>query len=210
MEGGNLIKRSWWRYYDPKEEPAYATQLISVDAAFKDAEHNDFVAITVWGKAGEDYYLRYCLNRHLDFTGTLAAIRQLRKLYPQARTVLIEDKANGSAILNVLQREMFCIPVNPKGGKVARVNAVSAAIESGHVHLPQGAPWVEEFVDQCTAFPAGKHDDMVDSASQALTYLIYSNGSLPTAEESGQRQLREAVEREESVFLNGDMYHYYR
>lgn len=204
VEGGNLIKRSWWRYY--REEPAYATELISVDAAFKDAEKNDFVAITVWGKTGEDYYLRYCLNKHLDFTGTLAAIRTVRRLYPRAKTVLIEDKANGSAIINVLQREMFCVPVNPKGGKVARVNAISAAIESGHVHLPDGAPWVEEFVDQFTAFPAGQHDDMVDSASQALTYMIYSNGQLPPQEDPEDQRLREAGEREENLFLNGDIY----
>lgn len=207
VEGGNLIKRSWWRYY--REEPAYATELISVDAAFKDAEKNDFVAITVWGKAGEDYYLRYCLNKHLDFTGTLAAIRTVRRLYPRAKTVLIEDKANGSAIINVLQREMFCIPVNPKGGKVARVNAISAAIESGHVHLPDGAPWAEEFVDQFSAFPAGQHDDMVDSASQALTYMIYSNGQLPPQEDPEDQRLREAEEREESVFLNGEIYDFY-
>jgi len=209
VEGGNLIKRSWWRYYDPKDEPAYATQLISVDAAFKGAEDNDYVAITVWGKRGEDYYLRYCLNKHLDFTGTLAAIRTVRKLYPQARTVLIEDKANGTAIINVLGREMFCVPVNPKGGKVSRVNAISAAIESGHVFLPKDAPWVGEFLDQFAAFPAAKHDDMVDSASQALTYMIYSSGHIPPAPDPEDKRLREAVEREEDVFLNGDIYDFY-
>ena len=49
-----------------------------MDAAFKGAEDNDFVAITVWGKRRNDYYLRYCLNRHLDFPGTLAAIRTVQ------------------------------------------------------------------------------------------------------------------------------------
>ncbi len=209
VEGGNLIRRSWWRYYQPKDEPTYATQLISVDAAFKGEDSNDFVAITVWGKVGEDYYLRYCLNKHLDFTGTLAAIRTVRRLYPQARTVLIEDKANGSAIINVLQREMFCVPVNPKGGKVARVNAVSAAIESGHVYLPEGAGWVGEFVEQCTAFPAGKHDDMVDSASQALSYMIFSSGYLPPAPDPKVRGMRETEEWEQSMFLSGELYDIY-
>lgn len=209
VEGGNLIRRSWWRYYDPKDEPAYATQLISVDAAFKGTDQNDYVAITVWGKRGEDYYLRYCLNKHMDFTGTLAAIRMVRKLYPQARTVLIEDKANGSAIINVLSREMFCVPVNPKGGKVSRVNAITAAIESGHVHLPEGAPWVGEFVDQCTAFPAGKHDDMVDSASQALSYMIFSSGHIATPPDPDEQIRLDAEDRELDVFLNGDIYDLY-
>lgn len=172
VEGGNLIHRDWWRFYDPAQSPAFGTELISVDAAFKDGEDNDYVSIQVWGKAGAYYYLEYCLNKHLDFVGTLAAIRQLKTLYPYAQHVLIEDKANGSAIINVLQREMFCIPVNPKGGKVARVNAISAAIESGHVFLPQAAPWLGEFLDQFSAFPAGAHDDMCFAAGTMVATLF--------------------------------------
>lgn len=178
-EGGNLVKRSWWRYYDPKAITEFATSVISVDASFKGGEENDFVAIEVWGKVDNDYYLRYCLNRHMDFPETVKAIRGVRKLYPEALSVLIEDKANGSAIIQTLQKEMFCIPVNPKGGKEARVNAVSPAIESGHVYLPEGEPWLYEFVDQFTAFPAGKNDDMVDSATQALSYMLFSSGTIP-------------------------------
>ena len=181
VEGGNLIKRDWWRYYDTKNAPAFATNVISVDAAFKGGEQNDFVAIEVWGKSCNDYYLRYCLNRHMDFPQTLDAIRTVRKLYPDAMAVLIEDKANGSAIIQTLQKEMFCIPVNPLGGKEARVNAVSPMIESGHVYLPQGAEWLSGFVDQCTAFPAGKNDDMVDSATQALSYLLHASGEITKA-----------------------------
>jgi len=107
--------------------------------------------------------------------------------------VLIEDKANGTAIIEVLQREMFCIPVNPKGGKESRANAVTPAIESGHVFLPIGAPWAEEFINQWSAFPAGAHDDMVDSCTQALGYMIYPSGEpldapkpeLPESADSG-------------------------
>ena len=209
VEGGNLVQLSWWRTYNPKEVTAFATEVISVDAAFKDADSNDFVAITVWGKLGNDYYLRYCLNRHLDFTSTLAAIRQVKTLYPNARSVLIEDKANGSAIINVLQKEMFCIPVNPKGGKVSRVNAVSAAIESGHVYVPEDAPWLSEYLDQWSAFPAGAHDDMVDSSSQALSYLLYSNGNTGVIADAKQLQLEESLEQEKEAFLSEGIYDVY-
>lgn len=179
VEGGNLVRRDWWRYYDPKAVTAFGTELISVDAAFKGGEDNDYVAITVWGKLGSDYYCRYCLNRHMDFPQTVKTIRLVKEMYPRAMAVLIEDKANGSAVIQTLQREMFCIPVDPKGGKEARVNAVSPAIESGHVFLPEGAPWVQDFVNQFSAFPAGSHDDMVDSATQALSYMLFSSGQKP-------------------------------
>ena len=198
VEGGNLVQRSWWKYYNPKEVDVFGTEVISVDAAFKGNDNNDYVAIEVWGKRGNDYYLRYCMNRHMDFPQTLQAIRTVKFLYPRAMAVLIEDKANGSAIIQTLQREMFCIAVNPKGGKEARVNAVSPAIESGHVYLPQGEAWVSAFVDQFTVFPAGKNDDMVDSATQALSYMIYASGevaALPaeTEGESGYEELADAM-----------------
>ena len=204
-EGGNLVKRDWWRYYDPKEISAFATNVISVDASFKGNEENDFVAIQVWGKRNNDYFLRYCLNQHMNFPETLQAIRVVRQLYPEALAVLVEDKANGSAVIQTLQKEMFCIPILPKGGKVARVNAVSPAIESGHVYLPKGEPWVSAFVDQFTAFPASKNDDMVDSASQALSHLLYASGELPEANPKPT-----LYEQEEEALLDGDsMYDVY-
>ena len=206
VESGNLVRRDWWRFYDPSEPRMFGTEVISVDAAFKSGEQNDYVSIQVWGKSRQDYYLRYCLNKHLDFPGTVSAIRSVAALYPRARTVLIEDKANGSAIIQTLQREMYCIPVNPLGGKVARVNAVSAAIESGHVFLPspEKAAWVDAFVDQFTAFPNGRHDDMVDAASQALQRMIYASGSIeaPVLDENEIREqaAEEAFNDPEKLF----------
>ena len=179
VEQGNLIRRTWWKSYDPRSLPFFGTVVISVDAAFKGGDSNDFVAITVWGKAGSDYFLLDCLNRHLDFPATLQAIRAMARQYPQAKAVLIEDKANGPAVIQTLQKELFCIPVNPQGGKVARVHGVSPAIEAGHVYVPEKALWREEFLNQWTAFPAGRHDDMVDSSSQALSWLFRANGFPP-------------------------------
>jgi predicted phage terminase large subunit-like protein len=209
VEGGNLVQRSWWKYYEPSLAPTFATELISVDAAFKGTTESDFVAITVWGKIENDYYLRYCLNRQMTFTETLQALRLTQKLYPYARRVLIEDKANGSAIIDVLQKEMFCIPVNPKGGKEARVNAVSPAIESGHVYLPSGEPWVEGFINQFALFPAGAHDDMVDSATQALSFMLFSTGYVPAPAPVEVKEIRTATEKEEHTFLGPELYDVY-
>lgn len=179
VEEGSLVKRGWWQFYDPAEMRFSGTQVISVDAAFKGLSTSDYVAITVWAKMGSDYYLRHCVNRQMGFTDTLRAIRAVKAQFPAAGRVLIEDKANGTAIIEVLQREMFCIPVNPRGGKVARVQAVSAAIEAGHVFLPRQMGNLAEYIDQWTAFPAGAHDDMVDSSTQALSYLLFSSGTAP-------------------------------
>ena len=201
VEGGNLVDRSWWQYFKEGSIKNFGTEIISVDAAFKGTDSSDFVCITVWGKLNTDYYLRYCLNRHLTFSQTLDAIRLAQTLYPNAQRVLIEDKANGTAIIDVLQREMFCIPVNPKGGKEARVNAISPAIESGHVFLPENMPWLEAFMDQFSAFPAGAHDDMVDSTSQALAFLLQANGTPIPTQPDPEIAMTQYAER---AFLDND------
>ena len=190
-ETGNLVLREWWRFYD-NPPPDLHSLCISVDAAFKGGENNDFVAITVWGRVQRDSYLLDCVNRHLTFTQTLAEIRAAQRRWPQASAVLIEDKANGSAIIDVLRQEMYCIPVDPEGGKDARVQAVSPAIESGHVFLPRNAPWLEEYLNQWTAFPHGQHDDMVDSSTQALRWL----DRIPVVAEPSAEELRRYEDEE--------------
>lgn len=179
-EEGNLIKREWWQYYD--ELPECGDWIMSVDAAFKDGDNNDFVAIQVWAKRNANMYLVDRVKKHLDFTSTLREIRRLKNMYPKVQQVLIEDKANGSAAIQVLRREMIgVIGVNPKGGKVSRVNAVTAAIEAGNCYLPR-KPWVHEFVEECAAFPSGAHDDEVDCCSQALTRFMYYSGKVAQPE----------------------------
>lgn len=186
------------RRYCP-EPVEYDYQVISVDAAFKGNETSDYVAIQVWGRYGRDYYLRYSLNRHLDFPETLEAIRSISALFPEAGLVLIEEAANGAAVIQTLQRELFVLSVKPKGGKIARVNAVSSAIESGHVFVPDSAkaPWVDEYLEQFSTFPNAKHDDMVDSTSQALSFLI--SGMAGSAAEI-REQFEEGPTAEEQAF----------
>ena len=210
VEGGNVVKREWWKRYSPRDITTFGTTVISVDATFKDKESNDFVAIEVWSKRGAFYYGRYCLNRHMDFPATMQAIRTIRMLFPETLYVLIEDKANGSAIIQTLRHEFpGVIAINPKGGKVSRVNAVSPAIESGNVFLPDGELWTEEFIDQFTGFPAVPHDDMVDACSQALGFLLYSNGDpgeLPGTVDARLIEERTQVRQEQEMFLSPALY----
>lgn len=156
-------------------------RLMSVDASFKDGELNDFVSIQLWGKRGADIYLLDRDKRRLDFPETLSAIRGMVRRHGFSGLILVEDKANGSAIIQTLGREIpGVVAVNPEGGKAARVNAVSHVIEAGNVWLPHpdDCPWVEDFIEECTQFPLGRHDDDVDAMSQALNRLICFDASV--------------------------------
>lgn len=181
---GNLLQREWWKYYDTL--PELNTLIMSVDAAFKDGKDNDFVAIQIWGKRDSEFYLVDAVKKHLDMPKTVKEILRLKGMYPTVDRILIEDKANGTSVIQVLRRQIHgIVPITPQGGKVSRVNAVSGAIESGNVFLPKKKPFTEDFVNECSAFPNGKHDDQVDAMSQALNRLIYwKNGkpSVPTSD----------------------------
>ena len=179
---GDLIKRGWWHFYEsPPDDIPY--KVISVDAAFKDSDENDFVAIQVWGKKNGNYYLLDYLKEHLNFVQTVAAIRSKAHDYPDTWYILIEDKANGSAIINVLSSEFDnIVPVTPNGGKESRVNAVLPTIEAGKVWLPQYQAYSRDFVDSCAAFPNGEHDDDVDAMSQALNRMIFVDADLGEVE----------------------------
>jgi len=180
---GNLLKREWWQFYDPTEyltgQLKFETMIMSVDATFKDGERNDYVAIGVWGKLENRMYLVDLLREHLNFTGTIRAIQVKKAKYPKIGAILIEDKANGSGIIQMMRKEiMGIIPVTPDRSKEARVNAVSFAIEAGNVYLPKNERFTWDFIDECAAFPNGKHDDMVDQMTQALMRLIFTRSVL--------------------------------
>lgn len=181
---GNLIKREWWSFYKSDELPEIADWVMSVDAAFKDEKQNDFVAIQVWGKVGANIYLIDAVKKHLNFPDTIMEIRRLRGMYEKCKLTLIEDKANGSAIITMLKKELVgIIPVQPQGSKFSRVNAIVGTIESGNVFLPKDKRFTMDFINECASFPNGKHDDQVDSMSQALIRLVYMRSELAKAEQ---------------------------
>lgn len=170
---GGILKRGWWQYYRTLPE-RFDTVIQSWDCAFKDTASSDFVVGQVWGRLGADKYLLDQVRGRMDCPATIRAVRQLSEKWPAAHTKLIEDKANGPAVISMLRHEVDgLIAVNPEGGKEARAHAVSPQIEAGNVHLPnpERMPWITAFVEECAVFPKGPHDDQVDAMTQALLRL---------------------------------------
>jgi predicted phage terminase large subunit-like protein len=110
----------------------------------------------------------------MNFPKTIEAVRAMAGKWPEAHRKLVEDKANGSAVIDTLKHEISgLIAVNPEGGKIARAHAVSAVVEAGNVFLPHPmvAPWVDGYLAELSIFPNGRHDDQVDQTTQALNRL---------------------------------------
>jgi len=170
---GGILKRHWWKFY--RDAPRKFKEVIqSWDCSFKDSRSSDFVVGRVWGRNGADKYLLDQVRGRMDCPATMQAVKRLSEKWPQAQRKVIEDKANGPAVVAMLKHEIAgLIAVNPKGGKEVRAQAVSPQIEAGNVYLPDPsiAPWINGFIEECAAFPNGAFDDQVDAMSQALVYL---------------------------------------
>ncbi len=175
MEGG-IIKRNWVRFYrDLPQKFDYLVQ--SWDCTFTGSDGSDFVAGQLWGSAGNKFYmLPYRTYERLDFAPTLAAIKGCHAAYPETDAVLIEDKANGPAIISELKKELpNVIPIEPHGGKLSRAQAMAPLWEAGSVELPDPTvfklPWMNAYIHNICSFPRAAHDDDMDATSQALIHM---------------------------------------
>jgi predicted phage terminase large subunit-like protein len=167
---GNIIKREWWQYY--RERPAFSRIIHSLDTAFKVKKENDYSVCTVWGEAQNGYYLLDVWRARVEFPELKrASIGLYERDHPCA--FLVEDKASGQSLIQELKRDtrLPVLPIKVDADKVARANAVAPLIEAGKVFLPESAPWIYDFIEELSAFPAGEHDDQVDSTTQALNWM---------------------------------------
>lgn len=171
-DGGAIFRAEWLRFWLPKDLPQSFDRLcISWDMTFKDGDDSDYVVGQVWGRKGADFFLLDQVRARMGFTATLAAFRALSDKWPQAQRKLVEDKANGPAVIDSLRHAVpGIIPVEPDGSKLARAHAVTTFFEAGNVHIPHPSVygWVADYVAELTSFPTAAHDDQVDATTQAL------------------------------------------
>jgi predicted phage terminase large subunit-like protein len=218
---GNILHRQHWQYY---EAPLWTTDdtgacvctgdgdvlIQSWDMTFKSTQASDYVVGQVWLKRGPNAYLLDQVRRRMTFTESVKAVEAMTAKWPQTNTKLIEDKANGTAVLDVLRARMPGLtPITPKESKEARASAVAWAVEAHNVYLPAPglAAWVDDLVEEAAAFPTGKHDDQVDALTQALNRLMVNGGDgaawleymrrkaleTPTTEPGGQNAITSRV-----------------
>lgn len=159
LEGG-IWKRIWWGYWIPSGitippvtvrlsngefhecrqcvlPSRFEFMLQSWDMAFGKTETSSMVVGQVWALLGVERYLLDQLRAQMDFVETQSAFRQLSGDWPEVETKLVENKANGPAIISSLRSEISgIIAVEPEGDKVARAMAEQGTIESGHCWLP--------------------------------------------------------------------------
>jgi predicted phage terminase large subunit-like protein len=98
-------------------------------------------------------------------------------LQHRPHAVLIEDKASGQSLIQSMRQSQHRIPIIPvtplpDAGKRARAESVTPIFRSRLVWFPEGAQWMNDYIETMIAFPDDSvHDDDVDSTSMALWYM---------------------------------------
>lgn len=187
---GDLFKREDWPRYEqplwivrddgarlvPEAGRDLDVELVqSWDFTFKDTKSSDWVVGQVWLRRGVNSYLLDQMRERAGFARSCQMMRDLTARWPQAVAKLVEDKANGPAILNALRSTVGgLIPVEPEGSKYARAEAVTPFVEARNIWLPSAelAPWVSDLVEEAAGFPNAAHDDQVDCLTQANHRLL--------------------------------------
>ena len=178
-EEGALIKREWWNLWEEDNPPPCEFIIQSWDTAFLKTNRADYSACTTWGvfyytdeetgKQTSNIILLDAYRKRMEFPELKVKTQEMYEDWkPDA--LIVEAKAAGAPL--IFELRAMGIPVSeftPSRGndKIARVNAVTDLFASGVVWAPPSR-WAEEVIEETASFPAGDHDDYVDSMTQAL------------------------------------------
>lgn len=203
--GGGILKAKDWKLFPPEGQeedwkkdgvicwPPFDFVLASADLAYTEKEENDYSALTIWGvwhdrNGSPKVVVIHAWQDRLSFNPLTTRIgNNCRKFRPDV--LLIEAKAAGISAAQESQRvfgagEWSTILVKPRGDKVSRAISVQGLFEEGLIYAPD-REWAQMLIDTCASFPKGRHDDLVDSTTQALRWLR-DNGLISRRQEHKQ------------------------
>jgi predicted phage terminase large subunit-like protein len=167
-----MVKEAWFRRYEPSALPARFDQIIqSWDTANMPTDLADYSVCTTWGGDGPRFYLLNVLRKKLAYPDLKRAVQEQHQLFNPS-VILIEDKASGTQLIqDLIESGLSKVTrYNPEGDKTMRLHAQTATMENGFVHLPRDAHWLADYLHELTTYPAARHDDQVDTTSQALAW----------------------------------------
>ena len=175
-EEGAIVKREWWQNWEGERAPPCEFIIQSWDTAFTKNERSDYSACTTWGvfykdedKNNANIILLDAFKERLEFPDLKKrAFDTYKDWEPDA--LIVEAKASGAPLIFELRQ--MGLPVQeftPTRGndKITRVNSVADLFASKKVWAPP-TRWADEVINEMASFPNSEHDDLVDSATQAL------------------------------------------
>lgn len=171
--GGMIVKRDWvQRYKDLPTDRRGFMVVQSWDTAAKGGPANDYSVCTTWLKdlTGAQHFLVHVWRDRVDYPGLKKKVVELAQTF-DAKKVLIEDSTTAMALIQELRPTVRGLTaIKPENDKKSRMAVAAAQFEAKQVYFPLTAPWLKDLETELFSFPGGRHDDQVDSISQALLH----------------------------------------
>lgn len=175
--GGLVFKSENFQEFTTHEYPYEDSYCcISVDCAFKDVESQSGVGIEVWGMIGGKLLCYDSVLETLGFSDTIEAIYAVLLRFPKVQAILVEEKANGAACIELLRKRFpNIVPMIPKTSKRARAQAANVFYQAKSVYHLAGALWLNRKESNLKLYPKGRRCDDVDTTTQATLWLMGQN-----------------------------------
>lgn len=172
QEGGEW-RKNWFNIIKKSELPNNIKWEMFIDGAYTNNTKNDPTGIQVAGKHNGNLYILSSIDKYLEMPELKQFISSfVNTLGVQVSIILVEPKASGKSLVQLLRRETN-LSVSEittdfvRYSKIERARASSPFIEGGRVFLVEGQ-WNEAFLHQVSVFPNAKHDEHVDLTSYAI------------------------------------------
>ena len=174
--GGGILKDEWFAKTLYTIAPQIMHRMIFADTAQKTKEASDYSVFQCWGyTATKQAVLLDQIRGKWEAPELLAHARAFWSKHVAEtgkgalRAFKVEDKVSGTGLIQTLKREgMPVLGIQRSTDKLTRVMDAAPYIESGNVLLPAQAPWLSDFLAECSAFPNGAHDDQIDPMCDAV------------------------------------------
>ena len=200
-----MFPRDRWKYFKRPpmtadgRRPAFDGILQSWDMALKELQSTDFVCGGIVAHSGPNVYVLDIERGRWGAAKSIAAVLRLTARWPHVVRKLVEDKANGPAVVDLLKTQLpGLLEITPEGGKESRASATEPFHTSGNLWLPDptgcewpdgkggwrplDTSWVEKLIYEFERFPTGANDDQVDMLTQAVTFWLEKlQAARPTA-----------------------------
>ena len=170
-----IIKRDWIKWWKGETPPTVDFIVQAFDTALTTKDRSDFSVCQTWGvwfneeDNTQNVILLNKVKGKYEFPELKAMAHEQYEEW-QPDSVIVEAKASGQPLIDEMRRSgIFVQDFSPGKGqdKIARLNAVADMFASGHVWFPETS-WAAKTVEEILAFPAGEHDDEVDTMTLGL------------------------------------------
>jgi len=171
-EGGEW-RRNWFTIIKKQEVPQGIRWELFIDGAYTKDTKNDPTGLQIQGKFNNDIYIYSSIDKYLEMPELLKFVTEhVQQSGLIISNVLIEPKASGKSLKQLLQKETRLNVTELSGdflkmSKIERARAVSPYIEGGRIFLVDGS-WNDNYLQQVSIFPNGKHDEHVDLTAYGI------------------------------------------